>query len=243
MPSFFSYISWFQIFLLMVGLMSGIFSLVREVLLINHPEKAKDGHLFWRCVFITFIISSVWLWVSEHQQTLDLQGKLDALTTPALTADFGELFRPASTHPSDVMVTVSGVVKNQGAPTIIDHWGFYVVLNNGKKIVGTLGGVPKPQDIISQYDDHNKLIATFFGYRYWLYTVSSSPIPTGGGGPGWLIFVLPNTSREEIFDKQATVYLTARDVNGHEWTFMNAIAGRSEVPPSLEELGMEREKK
>ena len=68
----------------MVGLMSGIFSLFREVVLINHPEKAKDHHLFWRCIFITFILSSMWLWISEHQQVLEQRARLEALTIPNL---------------------------------------------------------------------------------------------------------------------------------------------------------------
>ena len=57
--------------------------------IINDPDKAKDRRLFWRCVFITFIISSVWLWVGEHHQTIDLQNKLNALTLPTLRGNFG----------------------------------------------------------------------------------------------------------------------------------------------------------
>lgn len=82
MVKFFSYFSWFQIVLLMVGLMSGILSLFREVYLIRNPEKTKDTNLLWRCLFIAYIISSFWLWIDEHTRAMTLQAQLDEQANP-----------------------------------------------------------------------------------------------------------------------------------------------------------------
>jgi len=122
-PKFFSYLSWLQILLLMVGLMSGIFSLFREVFLINHPEKAQNAHLFWRCVFITFIISAVSLWVSERQKTLDLKARLDELTKPGFVVESG---RQMSAFGNNITTTFLSVrITNRGADSAIFDYEAY----------------------------------------------------------------------------------------------------------------------
>jgi hypothetical protein len=58
---------------LVVTLMSGILSLVRELLAIYAPERVPPASLFWHCVWIAFIISAVVSWWNEHSQLNDLK--------------------------------------------------------------------------------------------------------------------------------------------------------------------------
>jgi hypothetical protein len=51
-----------QILLWVVALMSGIFSLGRELLLIYRGKKTQPRTLFWNCTIIAFVISSTALW-------------------------------------------------------------------------------------------------------------------------------------------------------------------------------------
>jgi hypothetical protein len=202
--------------------MSGIFSLFREVVLINHPEKAKEGHLFWRCVFITFIISSVWLWVSEHQQTLDLQVKLEELTKPKLSADYGEGIGVSPVNSADIVITVSGLIKNQGAPTILENWSIELELPN-RVIHGNLLGLPTPKQTIEMEDKDGKPLFFLSGAEHWIRTTRQAAIPTGGGNQGWLNALFRGITPGEVRNKRATIILSCHDVNGKQWVFRDIV--------------------
>jgi hypothetical protein len=62
----------------MVGLMSGILSLARELYLMYlPPDQAQQiqKSLFWRCVFISFILSAALAWWVEHKALVDEKAK------------------------------------------------------------------------------------------------------------------------------------------------------------------------
>ena len=61
-----------------VALMSGILSIVREVLSIFFPKIVPQRSLFWNCVFIAFIISAAILWFIEHQKVEKSKPRLNA---------------------------------------------------------------------------------------------------------------------------------------------------------------------
>lgn len=181
MSSFFSYFSWFEIVLLMVGLMSGILSLFREVVLIGDPEKAKDGHLFWRCVFIAFIISSAWLWISEHHQTLELQTKLNELTKPELVIDEHQSF-VRSLNATDAEILVLMRVTDLGAPTVIKHPEI-IVVTKGREIHTQWLGVPVGPIGLQQ---PNGIVATVRPDQYLMTRAGENPIPHNGAAEGFI---------------------------------------------------------
>jgi hypothetical protein len=222
MPEYFSYLSWFQILLLMVGLMSGVFSLFREVFLIKNPEKAKDGHLFWRCVFITFIISSVWLWVSEHQQTLALQAQLDGLTVPSFDGYFADVITERG---AVLIVTVDGKIWNRGAPSAIVDWKMNILLNDGTILHGNVS----PPITVLRYNMPSGGNLTFRQENYWAKL--DGPTAHNGQSSGWLTAQFHNISHEELIKRKAQIALVYTDVNRKEWTTKEDVTAENQHEP------------
>lgn len=67
---------WFRIIPLMVGLMSGILSLLREFLLFEAPSKFQEPPLFWASVRAAFVVSAILAWAIEYKGKQRLQLEL-----------------------------------------------------------------------------------------------------------------------------------------------------------------------
>jgi hypothetical protein len=217
MSPFFSYLSWFQIALLMVALMSGIFSLFREVVLINNPEKAKDGHLFWRCVFITFIISAIWLWVSEHQQTMDLRVKLDELTKPQFVIDANQVFA-APINGSDAMILVMLHVTDLGAQSVIKEPKIILAVN-GSDLSAQWLGLPDRPIIIQQ---PNGVAATFPPNEYLMTKAGEKPIDRNGAAEGFIWFRVSGLKGTDF--SRATVRGEIHDASNKPYRFETELS-------------------
>src|ERR1700722_15196723 len=63
--------SW-EIVLIVVGLLSGALSVLREVQLMYLPAKAAGKKLFWGFARIAFVIAAVLLWSDEHDKVLQI---------------------------------------------------------------------------------------------------------------------------------------------------------------------------
>lgn len=235
MYSFFSYLSWFQIALLMVSLMSGIFSLFREVVLIKNPEKARDTRLFWRCIFITFIIASVWFWISEHQQRLNLQKKLDTLTLPNLHGNFKMMVAQSSPNQATMEVIIQGGILNTGAPSIVNNWHLYLDLGYGE-VQGEIPIPPEPTGNLTVHGYQYEAPIIFQGADYWPRRAEAIPIPTGGAVVGWMEFVFPNIPDDKISSGRTKVRLSFNDVNGKEWDVQLINLRTGPLPPNPEQL-------
>jgi hypothetical protein len=201
--------------------------------LLKKPFSVR-GEITVLLMFVFF--AAFQAWQDEYRARQKTQTEITELTMPKLDADFSEAFGPEPADPSGVIATVMGIITNQGAPTIIEKWSFYLRLDDGREITGTPVRPPLPSDLIHIGDDNGKEIGTMRGDRHWMNSASSTPISKGGGCPGWIMFVLSNTSREEIFDKHATPFLKAWDVTGKEWTFTHPFSGRTAVSPGIKDL-------
>jgi len=215
--------------------MSGIFSLFRELLVIFKPEKAKDAHLFWRCVFITFIISSFWLWASEHKQTLELQGKLENLTVPHLNGEFNTNLNDRN---GGVVALLDGVIWNTGATTSIVQWRVSLVFRDGRVIYGDIPIGPNRRDGFLTYKSLDGKSVDFSGSNYW--PSNDALISQGGKLAGWMIAFFPNISKQEIVSNEAKISLDYLDVNGKPWTASAILStGNEYVPKTMQDLGGE----
>jgi len=72
----------FAVVVLVVALMSGILSLIREFLLFQYPNKFQEPPLFWGCLRIAFGISLVFFWYEERRKRVLLEKSL--APTPSL---------------------------------------------------------------------------------------------------------------------------------------------------------------
>jgi hypothetical protein len=59
---------WLRIVGLVIALMSGALSLLRELYLVYNPNAIQPANLFWRSVWIAFILSSVTAWTTEYRR-------------------------------------------------------------------------------------------------------------------------------------------------------------------------------
>jgi MFS superfamily sulfate permease-like transporter len=72
--------------------------------------------------FLTIAVFNAWR--EQHQGLLVAQKKLDVLTLPMLEGDMMVAYGPIGKDNQDTIVTVAGVIKNKGAPTVLDKWEF-----------------------------------------------------------------------------------------------------------------------
>jgi hypothetical protein len=61
-----------EIVLIVVGLLSGAISVLREVQLMYFPAKAEGKKLFWGFARIAFVIAAILLWSNEHDKVSQL---------------------------------------------------------------------------------------------------------------------------------------------------------------------------
>src|ERR1017187_441406 len=57
---------------LVVGLLSGVLAVVREVQLMYWPAKTTDKRAFWGFARIAFVIALILLWADEHSKVVQL---------------------------------------------------------------------------------------------------------------------------------------------------------------------------
>lgn len=62
---------------IIVGLLSGVLSVIREVQLMYLPPKATERKVFWGFVRIAFVISAVMLLANEHSKVSELSKRLE----------------------------------------------------------------------------------------------------------------------------------------------------------------------
>ena len=222
MSDFFSYLSWFKIVLLVVAFMSGILSILREALLINN-EKINEKKLFWRSIWVGFILSSLTLWFTEHATVVDLHsqiaslnGKLDELDKPQIQAwvdslSSAELHTGLRERPrvDRIIVNAVIVIKNLGAPSTVLPEDAFITLKNGKTI--------KPYVVASTGKDlvipnRGGGITTLGAKDYLTTKAFGAPIPRGGAIYGWVEYALPREiQREDLMGGIITIHLS--DIN------------------------------
>lgn len=66
----------FAVVVLVVALMSGIQSLVREYLLFQYPNRFQEAPLFWACLRIACVVSFAFLWYEERHKMILLEKSL-----------------------------------------------------------------------------------------------------------------------------------------------------------------------
>jgi hypothetical protein len=67
----------YRVLLIVVALMSGPLSLVREILQFTNSAKYPDRPLFTACLFVAFMAAMFLLWRDEHQAKLEAEKRLN----------------------------------------------------------------------------------------------------------------------------------------------------------------------
>src|SRR2546430_5234331 len=113
-------------------------------------------------------------WREKHHLALAAQAQLEELTKPKLTAEYGSALATSEANSADSLMTLSGVIKNQGAPTILDNWAVDLELPN-RTIHATILFTPPPSQTLTMADENGNPMFTLSGSQYWLRTTRSAP--------------------------------------------------------------------
>jgi hypothetical protein len=219
MGKWFSYLSWLQIVLIMVALMSGILSIIRELISIYAPNRVVGGSLFWRCVWVSFIISAVLLWGIEHGHTIELQERLDSLTKPIIEYRFEQwAFISFKDSPESTRVFAQIALKNRGAASIVEHWEMSMTYPDGTILSGTREAFPHIP--VFELDANLKLYP-----EDSLFTKDTdAPIVTGGKRSGWVLFRFPRP-RKDFVVPGSFMTLSVDDIEGTSYHVKQNVRG------------------
>lgn len=118
-----------RIFLVVVALMSGALSLVRELLLMYRGGQIQAPSLFWRCVWVAFILSMIAALVMQYREALESRSSLAAATETRLPRLHGEIKGIVSgASPEGAFVFMLVAVTNSGADSAAIDYRARVVL-------------------------------------------------------------------------------------------------------------------
>jgi hypothetical protein len=215
-----------------VALMSGILSIVREVITLYAPGRFEQRSLFWACVRIALVISAFLAMYGLYQRGEDLRQQLTEAqdrSKPKLSWRFDQWFvTTRGGVPNATYIFIQGVIKNTGAPSIVDAWQFVLITQDGKSYEGEkrlFTGVPffdpAPGQGVRLYQSDNLILKQ-----------PDEPIPSGGRRAGWLLFII-NKPQAEVFDDNAKMQISFEDVTGVKTTETQIMRGTSKPQDPL----------
>jgi hypothetical protein len=204
-----SLVLWLKWLPLTVALMSGAFSLYRELygLYIGViPPKS----LFWESMLIAFIISSAIAWAQERMKYLAEVKKGHnpniSITVHQVSVAFKLI--EAKPEPAAFILTILSV-RNTGAPSIVDTWLMAMADPKIKVMKITVG-----EDLQWPYAAG---MYTFSKNDHIHKKTAEDPVPAGGKRVGFMLWRVEGLDHKSIIDDKeqlSKLTITARDVNG-----------------------------
>lgn len=213
----------------MVGLMSGILSLGRELATLNH--KKITNAKFWACVRIAFVLAAASLWYTEHQRANQLATDLSVerdRDTPNLTGKIDEIISGYTPELNAISLFMMASVRNIGAPTVVEGWSLDIEYG-GAKFLPIQAFIP---DGYRLFDEGHRVVATF-RRQDALYEKTASPVPTGGLERGWLRYIVKGLRDEDRHKSGIKYTLHFSDVRGKAYTAVQISTGQKSPPQYL----------
>ena len=211
MPNSFRFL--FKILVWAVALMSGILSILREVLAIFYPNQVPQRSIFWSCVIIAFILSAALLLFQQYKKINILAKDLDEekdRKKPKLNAEFNVLAAaPAGKKEEDSIIIIMATITNIGAPSIISSVNIIIKKGDreihGEDVVLAAGPMfLEGEDLKITVKEEDNLVRRGI----------SNPIPNGGALHGWHVVLVRNIQKEEIYLPSTTIIFKYMDVTG-----------------------------
>jgi len=191
-----------------VAWMSGIASIILTIVEFSiQPQTGRK--LFWVAGLICFFVASVHIWTLEHRKYLQSMGELDDLH-PKLSAQIDQVATAMFTESKVPFAYLIVSVANLGSDSIANR--FYLSAEvEGKLAVNrqlTVLEVPNLKTGNQQLDMNlGNMLPQKCG---------ENPIPHGGMRRGWLLYLFPTLTLEEL--KTAKMILKFSDVRGVEYS-------------------------
>jgi hypothetical protein len=110
-----------RVVLLVVAIMSGIFSLLREVLQFVDPARYPEKSLFFGCLRAACIVAFGLLWFEERRARTNAETELNN-TKPRLVLSLGNIVWIYDESIDKTIFFVSASVVNRGEPSVTLSW-------------------------------------------------------------------------------------------------------------------------
>jgi hypothetical protein len=199
-----------------IALMSGIVSV---------------GITFWEKIhnsigkYVLYTVAAMCVFLAGFQAWQDEHRIVVTARQPQLIGSFGESIGIAK-NPNDSVLIVVGVIKNKGAPTVLDHWRLNVKLNDGRSVDASLVVQPPPQVVTELIDPITGSRESLLPSDQWVQKTRDTAVTAEKAAVGWLASRVSGIKADEFAAKKATFTLSCDDVNGHTWTFTDTIDSR-----------------
>src|SRR5271170_1118433 len=102
-----------KVVVFMVALMSGVLSIIREAIDLFFPNRFSHTSVFWRCVWVSFIISMMFLLYDEHRKVVDLTSQLNS-SVPVLSGTIYYVYAFPLPDQNATKVFIASTIVNDG---------------------------------------------------------------------------------------------------------------------------------
>jgi hypothetical protein len=208
-----------------VNLMSGLFSIGRELLLMYQPVPVQPKSAFWSFTLIAFVVSGVALLLIEGFKIRKLSKELESekdRSRPnlAVPSGFTVITAPVGENDRDCMVMISTVIVNTGAPSIVTDIDIFIKMDDRELKGEAFPLAPGPVTMSGQLTLQAKQ------EDYLPRKAIEHIIANGGGIQGFHIVVVRNATQDEICKAGTIVILRFKDVVGKLYSFQQIIPER-----------------
>jgi len=129
---------------------------------------------------------------------------------------------PAGKRNKDSLVTVTGIIRNNKAPSIAEAMSARVRLSDGRE--ARFIEFPLPREKINLMPIHGQYAIVLPVSDYLPKKAILNPIPTGGAATGFMIGVVRDVTSEDLWQPTTLVILSFRDVTGRSYEISKRIA-------------------
>jgi hypothetical protein len=198
------------------------------------PKRMYFGIFIIAFLFFAFFMA----WVDQNRAAVAAREQLKALTEPQLVFS-GKLpvnLSWTGDKEQDTLITVSPLIKNKGAPTVLDGWEIGVEFNDGRRVQAQLLQAPLPNDTLT-FDFPDKLHKVILEGRFWLpFITQTDAVTPTRAAKGWMSALVKNVNAQELIDKQAVVIVRCKDVNGKPFEIREKLDSASPPVINLKDL-------
>ncbi len=205
----------YLLLVVVVVLMTGFLSLIREAAEIMWPGRDLKRTRFWNFLIIAFILSSFFLWYKEHQTVsklitatkIDFKGTIDKVLMSPIEKD-------GSRH---VLFFVS--VENDGAPSIVKDYNAKASFDGTHEVNLMFEMIP---------EKGIKIRDRIFYPTHAIYENTKDPVVKGYPRYGIMLFLLRDANK---FKGHAQWHLSFTDYAGKEYKMTIASTYEENVLP------------
>ncbi|MGO8935185.1 MAG: hypothetical protein ACLPLZ_02445 [Terracidiphilus sp.] len=203
------------------------------IAVIEHIKgKNVEAKWFFIVACLAFCLGAFMAWkdadnnlqVETHDKS-DLQGQIEFLTEPNLSADITTIMAADSARTGNAIMILVVTITNRGAPSTFSIGTDRLIFADGRSVI--LDEVPpSAAEYTTIRNKGDSPTVVLKGSDRLVPKADAAPIERGGGLTGWAMYIVPGFSKEEATQKGAQVRLEFFDVNGKLFSTQKEIKSK-----------------